>query len=126
MSFCDCHIAGMPKSAISIDFPRSCNLLFSKNTQFNSSIWISIESLLLVQEHSAEKNLLIFSLRQDPDRLVMQKKVPLVLENVYFQTFQLSINTPSISSIKVSMESFQIVAKHSVEKLSYINLASES
>ena len=83
MSFCDCHIAGMPKSAISIEFPRSCISLVSKITQFNSSIWISIESLLLVQDHSAEKNIDFF-LASGSWQTHNAKKVPLVLENVYF------------------------------------------
>ena len=58
------------------------------------------------------------------DRL--DRKVPLIKKNQDFQIFYLFSTTGLISSIKSLMESFQFVAKHSIEKLSILVLASES
>ena len=50
----------MPETRISIEVPGICNSVLSRETRFNSFIWVSIESNLLVQNRALWKSVVLF------------------------------------------------------------------
>ena len=94
-------------------------LNFLQEKTFNSWFWVSIDNFLLIHKLFFE-NLLFSSLRQNPDRLVMQEEVPLVSETLGFQNFLFKLGLawfpPQKSYRKI--KSFQLVWNQFAEKLS--------
>ena len=71
------------QKAISIDFPGSCFSLFSKTTELNSFIKVSVDRLLLGDDCSYQKSS-TFSLRSKAETKI--PKIVLVFADLVFQT----------------------------------------
>ena len=112
MSSCDPQIAGIPKSAISIEIPRCCNPLLSRNTKLNSFIWFSMKNFLLVKACFCEKGVALGLASQPYSPSVLKTAI-----NIDISRFSFSSATTGLNfSVKNSIEICTPVEKTSIEK----------
>ena len=123
--FCSFHIEKTPESEISVEIPRKLQVTFLQKKRSNLSARSLFKSFLHYKG-ILSKNLDFYLLCQNPNRRVMLKKLSLLSKNLGSQPIHFFTTICKLSYIRISIESFQLAANHSDEKLSVLVFASES
>ena len=121
MSFCDPQIEGIPKCAISIEFPLCSNSLFSKITILKPFIQVSIRNVPPSKEYYFEHLVLLCLASQS-----LKSENAIVVDRSCFSNRFLSETIGLSSLIRISIESLTLVVADSIEKQLILILASKS